>query len=300
MNPNIVFLSTPVTLERLSWIEECLKFFFVQLYPETLMHQPKGESPVFTFLLTGDALYSLDDPETQQVWTIILSLSTIRLVCDRQELELRGISAGHLKMKFPDQMITTNSIGPDGQPSFWNDVAALARQTKPPLPGAVGWLQYESPYMHRSAWHGLQFLSAALSDHLAVDLYAYLDGIHVGHFGQAPTEAENIGAAIEKLNDQAARHGLPCQILACNRNATARGYSTWDDGQGTVISTCAMKSVKIRDLNVMIDRFRQNHIILSPASGSLQIRKGSPLSFDRAEKSRYYTAGNDPDLPEPV
>ena len=285
MTANIFLLSTPVTLERLSWIEECLKFFFVQLYPETLMHQPKGDSPVFTFLLTGDALYSLDDPETQQVWTIILSLSTVKLICDRQELDLRGISAGHLKMKFPDQVITTNSLGPGGLPSFWNDVVALVRQTKPPLPGTVGWFQCESPYMHRSAWHGLQFLSAALLDRLAIDLYAYLDGIHMGHTGQAPTEAENIGAGIEELGERAARNGLPCQVIACNRNATARGYSTWDDGQGVVISTCMIKPVKIRDLNVMIDRFRQNHVILSAAAGALQFRKSGSPSFDRAEKS---------------
>jgi tRNA 2-thiouridine synthesizing protein C len=272
-------------MERLSWIEECLKFFFIQLYPETLMHQSKGETPVFSFLLTGDALYSLDDPETQQAWNVILSLSTVRLICDRQELDLRGVSAGHLKMKFPDQVITTNSLGADGRPSFWNDVVSLARQTKPPLPGTVGWLQCESPYMHRSAWYGIQFLSAALADRLATDLYAYLDGVHIGHTGQAPAEAENIGAGIDKLCERAARHNLPCQVIACNRNATARGYSTWDDGQGVVISTCAIKHVKIRDLNVMIDRFRQNHVILSAASGSLRFRKGGTLSFDRAEKS---------------
>ena len=285
MTANTFFLSTPVTLERLSWFEECLKFFFVQLYPETLMHQPKGESPVCTFLLTGDALYSLDDPETQQIWTIILSLSTVRLICDRQELELRGVSAGQLKMKFPDQVITTNSIGADSKPSFWNDVVILARQTKPPLPGTVGWLQCESPYMYRSAWYGLRFLSAALADRLAIDLYAYLDGVHIGHTGQAPTEAENIGAEIEELGERAARYGLPCQVIACNRNATARGYSTWDDGQGVVISTCAIKPVKIRDLNVLIDRFRQNHVIFSAAAGSIQFRKGGSPSFDRAEKS---------------
>jgi tRNA 2-thiouridine synthesizing protein C len=285
MTANLFLLSTPVTLERLSWIEECLKFFFVQLYPETLMHQPKGESPAFTFLVTGDALYSLDNPETQQVWTIILSLAAVRIICDRQELELRGISAGQLKMKFPDQVITTNSIGADGQPSFWNDVVALARLTKPPLPGSAGWLQCESPYMHRSAWHGLQFLSAALTDRLAIELYAHLDGVHIGPTGQAPTDAENIGAGIEALGERAARHSLPCQVIACNRNATARGYSTWDDGQGVVISTCAIKPVKIRDLNLMIDRFRQNHVILSATAGSLQFRKGGAPSFDRAEKS---------------
>lgn len=285
MTANLFILSTPVTLERLSWIEECLKFFFVQLYPETLMHQQKGENPVFSFFLTGDALYSLDDPETRQVWSIILSLSTVRLICDRQEMDLRGISGGQLKMMFPDQVITANSIGTDGQPSFWNDVVADARLTKPPLPGTVGWFQCESPVMHRSALYGLRFLSAALADRLGADLYAYLDGVHIGHTGQAPTDAENIGAGLEELYERAARYNLPCHIIACNRNATARGYSTWDDGQGAVISTCAIKPVKIRDLNVMIDRFRQNHVIISPAAGSLQFRKGGSASFDRAEKS---------------
>ncbi len=286
MTANIFLLSTAVSLERLSWIEESLKFFFVQLYPETLMHQPKGESPAFSFFLTGDALYSLDDPETRQVWTIILSLSAVQLICDRQELDLRGVSAGQLKMKFPDQVITTNSTGNDGRPSFWNDVVSLARQTKPPLAGTVGWLQCESPYMNCSAGHGLRFLSAALEHRLAIDLYAYLDGVHIGHIGQAPTDAENIGAGIEELAERAVRHGLPCQVIACNRNATARGYSTWDDTQGVVISTCAIKPVKIRDLNVMIDRFRQNHVILAPGGGDIQLPpRGSGPSFDRAEKS---------------
>ncbi len=285
MTANIFLLSTPVTLERLSWIEECLKFFFIQLYPETLVHQMKGEDPAFSFLLTGDALYSIDDPETQQVWTIILSLSTVRLICDRQEMDLRGISAMQLKMKFPDQVITTNSISSGGHTSFWNDAVYLVRQTKPPLPGTVGWLQYESPYMHRSACLGIRFLSAALSDRLAVDLYAYLDGIHIGHTGQAPTEADNIGAGIEELSERAARRGLSCQVIACNRNATARGYSTWNDGQGVIISTCAIKPMKIRDLGAIMERFRQNHIILSAAAASLQFRKGNSPSFDRAEKS---------------
>jgi tRNA 2-thiouridine synthesizing protein C len=285
MTANIVLLSVPVTLERLSWIEECLKFFFIQLYPEILMHQPKGESPVFTFFLTGDALYSLENPETQQVWTIILSLSGVRIICDRQEMDLRGISAGQLKMKFPDQIIAANSIGPDGQPSFWKDVVESSRQTKPPLPGTLGWLQWDSPYMHRSAWHGIRFLSAALDDRLSPELYAYLDGVHVCHNGQSPTETESIGMAIEALSEDASRHGIGSLIIACNRNATARGYSTWDDGQGTVISTCAIKPVKIRDLNVMVDRFRQNHVILAPAAASLLFRKGSSPSFDRAEKS---------------
>jgi tRNA 2-thiouridine synthesizing protein C len=286
MTTHFFLLSGPVTSERLSWFEESLKFYFVQLYPETLIHRGKTDSPIFTFLLTGDALASLEGPETQEIWSVILSLTSVRIICDRQELDLRGISIERLRMKYPDQLIDLNGISANSQPSFWNDVAALVRQNRPPLPDSVGWLQVESPYMHRSAWHGLRFLFSALESRFSVEFYAYLDGIHMGHTGQNPTEAENIGRGLEDLHDQAGKQGLMCQILACNRCATARGYSTWDDGQGVIISTCAIKPFKIRDLNAMIDRFERSHIILSSNAGSIQFpRKGPAPSFDRAEKS---------------
>ena len=286
MNAHFFLLSSPVPVERLSWIEECLKFFFIQLYPETLMHRKAAESPVFSFFLTGDALYSLEDPETLQVWNIILSFTSVRIVCDRQELDLRGIGIGPLRMKYPDQVIDTNSLGPDKKSSFWKDLAKAARQSKPPLPGTAGWFQTGSPYMHRSAWHGLCFLSAAIGERLSVELYAYLDGIHIGHHSQRPTDAENIGDGITALNEQAAVARLDFLALACSRCATARGYSTWDDGHGSVISTCTIRSFKIRDLDQMIDRFMHTHTILSSDSGALQLMKQvTTPPFDRMEKT---------------
>ena len=286
MNAHIFLLSGPVAVERLSWIEESLKFFFVQLYPETLMHQKKSESPVFSFFLTGDALYSLEEPETLQVWNIILSFSPVRIVCDRQELDLRGISIGPLRMRFPGQVIDVNSPGTDRKPSFWKDLAHAARQTEPSVPGSVGWFQLESPYMHRSAWHGLCFLSAVLGERLSAELYAYLDGIHLGHHGQRPADAENIGEGLTGLGEQAAAAGLEFLVLAYARSANARGYSTWDDGQGAVISTCTIRPFKIRELNQMVDHFTQNHTILSPDSGSLHLRKQNAApSVDRTDKT---------------
>jgi tRNA 2-thiouridine synthesizing protein C len=286
MNAHLFLLSSPVAAERLSWIEESLKFYFVQLFPETLMHQKKSESPVFSFFLTGDALYSLEEPETLQVWNIILSFSPVRIICDRQELDLRGIGIGPLRMRFPDQVMDINSPGADGKLSFWKDLAHAARQAKPPAPGAAGWFQLESPYMHRSAWHGLCFLSAALGERHSAELYAYLDGIHLGHHGQRPADAENIGDGLTGLGEQAAAAGLEFQALACARSANARGYSTWDDGQGAVISTCTIRPFKIRELSQMVDRFTQNHTILSPDSGSIHLRKQSAApSVDRTDKA---------------
>jgi tRNA 2-thiouridine synthesizing protein C len=286
MTTHFFLLSGRVSVERLSWIEESLKFFFVQLYPETLMHRASAGIPVFTFLVTGDALYSLEEPEAQQVWSVILSLTAVRIVCDRHELELRGISVEHLKMKYPDQVIDQNGLAADNQPSFWKDVTGLIRQNRPPLPDSIGWLQTESPYMHLSAWYCLRCLSAGLEARLSPELYAYLDGIHMGHTGQSPTESENIGRGLEELHDRATKQGLSSQFIACNRCATARGYSTWDDGEGIVISTCALKPFHIRDMNAMVDRFEHPHVILADNAGSIQFpKKGPAVSFDRAEKS---------------
>lgn len=286
MTTHFFLLSGSLSVERLSWIEECLKFFFVQLFPESLMHRAPAESPVVTFLLTGDALYSLEDAETMQVWSVILSLTGVRIICDRQELDLRGIPVGRLKMKYPDQVIDNNSLAADNHPSFWKDVLGLVRQNRPPLPDGIGWLQSESPYMHLSAAYALHCLNAAIEARLSPELYAYLDGIHMGHTAQNPTESENIGRGLEEIHDRAAKQNLTSLFLACNRYATARGYSTWDDGKGSVVSTCAIKPFHIRDLNAIVDRFERPHIILSPNAGSVNFpKKGVAVSFDRAEKS---------------
>ena len=131
--------------------------------------------------------------------------------------------------------------------------------------------------MHRSAWHGLRFLFAALQNRFSVKLYAYLDGIHMGHTGQRPYDAENIGEGLEDLYDLAGTQNLTCQILACNRCASARGYGTWDDGKGVVISTCGIKPFKIRDLNAMVDPFRRNHIILQRIQDPFSSRGKAPV-----------------------
>lgn len=284
MTTHFFLLSSPLSAERLTWIDECLKFFFVQLYPEMLVHRGKAESPVFSFFVTGDALDSLEEPVTLQVWELILSLGTIRVTCDRQELDLRGISLERIRMKFPDMVIDQNGLAANGHPSFWKDMATTVRE-RSPLPEGAGWLQTTSPYMHRSAWNGVEFLAATLATNTPVELYAYLDGIHMGHAGQHPTEAENIGRGLEEVATRAERLGLSCQMLACNRCATARGYSTWDDGNGVVISTCVIKPFRIRDLNVMVDRFLHNHVILAENSASIQFPKRGAATFDRAEKS---------------
>jgi tRNA 2-thiouridine synthesizing protein C len=288
MTPHFYLFGGPLSVERLSWIEESLKFFFIKLNPENLLHHTKASrDAVFVFLLTGEALYSLQNPQTLPVWEIILSMPSVKIICDLRELELRGISLGPLKMKNPEQVIDQNSLALNGQHSFWKDVLKFARQHDQPVPSTVGYLQMESPYMNQSSHAALRFLAAGLEAHASVDLYTYLDGIHLGHIGQNPSECENIGNGLEDLHDRAQKKGLGFQMLACGRCSAARGYSTWDDGQGVVISTCTIKPVKIRNLQEIVDQFGGNHIILAKDSASIQFKKeGQPSSFPLQEKEK--------------
>ena len=287
MTSHFFLLLEPLNQERLTWIEETLKYFFVKMNPENLLQHGKTRDEIFTFLISGDALYSLQDPETLAIWEIILSLPSVKIICDRQELDLRGISVERMKMKSPDQVLDHNSLSINGQTSFWKDVAKIARQHEQPVPSTIGYLQLHSPYMHRSSLYALHCLNAATEVQASVELYTYLDGVHMGHLGQSPSEFENIGKGLEELSERCTKRGLSCQMLACGRCAAARGYSTWDDGQGVVISTCTIRPFRIRNLNETIDRFERNHIILGENVASIQLRKETQASsFSLQEKGR--------------
>ena len=45
MTSHFFLLSGPVTSERLSWFEEALKFYFIQIYPESLMYRANDKEP---------------------------------------------------------------------------------------------------------------------------------------------------------------------------------------------------------------------------------------------------------------
>ena len=288
MNPHFFLFNGPVSRERLSWLEECLKYYFIKLNPEDFLHHKKTPEGIFTFLLTGEALYSLRNPETAMIWDILLSLPSVRIICDRQELLLRGISIESLRMKHPGEISDNNRLGINGQQSFWNDVAKIARQHEQPVPSTIGYLQLRSPYMHRSANAAVQCLNAALEVHASIELYAYLDGVHIIHNNQNPTEFENIGEGIEELAKRAAKRNLTCRMIACNRCATARGYSTWDTGNDQIVSACTVEPFRIRNLNETISRLQRNHIVLGEDIGSLQVRRktpSGPISIQEGSKA---------------
>jgi tRNA 2-thiouridine synthesizing protein C len=274
MASNSFLFGEAIAAERLSWLSESLKYFFVNLHPDALRHPSRDKNPFFVFFLTGDAVYSLHDEETLPLWDLILSLPSVWLVCDREELDLRGLSVSSLKMKYPNQVFDQNGRQNSYPRSFWREIVRVWRQIEPGS-GTFGYLQLSSPYMNRSSQYSLTCLHAAIEEQMAPELYGYLDGIHVSHTNQKPAEFKNIGENFLKIKEIAGKKNLPFLMLACSRCAAARGYSTWDDGKGIVISTCSIEPCKIRNLNVIIDRFRRGHPIAGGSAGIISISKTS-------------------------
>ncbi len=285
MTSNSFLFGEPVTPERLSWLAESLKYFFVNLHPDALRHPSREKNPFFIFFLTGDALYSLHDEETLPIWDIILALPSVQLVCDREELDLRGLSVASLKMKYPNQISDQNGRQNSYPRSFWREIIRVWRQLEPGS-GTFGYLQLLSPYMNRSSQYSLTCLHAAIEEQMSPELYGYLDGIHVSHINQKPSEFKNIGEGFLEIGEIAWKKNLPFMMLACGRCAEARGYSTWDDGKGIVISGCTIEPCKIRNLNAIVDRFSKGHPIAGESAGIISIVKAAesrPEQWGRKE-----------------
>jgi tRNA 2-thiouridine synthesizing protein C len=283
MTVHFFLLRDTLTVERLGWIDELLKFYFLNLDPRSFRHTTHDREAAFIVFLTGDALYSLLNPPTVELWESLFSLPSIKIVCDQEELALRGITVERLKMKNPDLVITHNSLALNGRPSFWKDVMKYARQHELPMPSTIGYLHIASPYMHHSSATLLHCLGAALESHASWDLYCYLDGIHTGHQGQAPLDTENVGDGLEDLEMRAGKRGLHGQIMASANCAAARGYCTHEEGKEGLVPTCMIRPVRIRSLDEIAAQFRSNHIILAENCASIAIKKETirpGLSFD--------------------
>ncbi|MFZ0005286.1 MAG: DsrE family protein [Methanoregula sp.] len=267
MTAHVLFLSTVLTQERLSWVEETIKCYY-----QEMLAKPSGNTaPLpadFAIFLTGDALYSLSEAESQNTWLSILALPQLTLICDGDARGIRGISLTLLKERFPDKVRDCIRDSPDDSASFWKVMITHAIEGSA---GAhTGWLQISSPYMFPSAEYGIQCLFAALDLDCGITLCAYLDGCHIGHTGQNPGSTENIGAAIEKLGKRAAEKSLPCTLLVDRDSAGARGYVSWDDGLGTFGSLCMIKPAHIRNSDVLVRHIGTIPVLLSENAGSTQ------------------------------
>ncbi|HVP97315.1 DsrE family protein [Methanoregula sp.] len=215
----------------------------------------------------------------------------MKIICDRDALEHRGISLEPLPERFMDQISTLPGDDQKGSPSFWTALISAARDRCRQHPPQIGWLQISSPYMFPSSEYGIRCLTTALNLGCGVSLYACLDGCHIFHTGQNPENRENLGEATERLAKQAAEKNIPCTVTSSRYSASARGYQSWDDGMGTIGSSFAIKSSHIRDVGVLIRQSRDVHLLLSENAGIIynashdEVKDpypGSPLLHDPA------------------
>ena len=84
MTAHFFLLRDSLTPERLGWLEELLKFYFLNLNPQSFLHTSEEPDAAFVFFLTGDALYSLQNPQIIEIWENFLSLPSIKIVCDQE------------------------------------------------------------------------------------------------------------------------------------------------------------------------------------------------------------------------
>jgi tRNA 2-thiouridine synthesizing protein C len=286
MTTQVLFFSTELTQERLSWIDQALKYYTHQGKSAEPPSAPVPEIPGVTVFLTGDALYSLNEVESRHIWTSILSLPAIRLVCNSDALDHRGIPLVALAERFPVQVSALPAEEHKDTPSFWAEVISATQDHHPPgTRQHIGWLLNSSPYMFPSAGDAARCLSVALGCDCGISLYAHLDGCHACHAGQIAGDRENIGAALELLAKQAAEKHLPFSLMVQRYSAAARGYQSWDDGLGTIGSSFTIKPAHIRDTGVLIGDIENTQVLLSENAGCVRstLQQPEPDSPDAGQ-----------------
>jgi tRNA 2-thiouridine synthesizing protein C len=191
-------------------------------------------------------------------------------------------------MKFPDQFIAVEKT--DGNPvdPFWDRfIRTVQGSPDGPNPSAA-FFHLQSPYMHRSAVSTVSFLRTAVERGYSPELYAYLDGVHLGHSRQSPAEFENVGEALTEISRRSAEKKQHHLYLCCSRCAVARGYGALDDEKGNYFSFCTIPPFMIRNLDQIVARFKDHHVIASHSAFSIcdrEFRTASPEIKRRVKRN---------------
>ena len=251
--------------ERVRWVAEILE-------SPVRGNGHQGSSTVF---LTGDALFSLVDARTRDTWRTLASLPHLRIIADGDELQLQGLkdSGGNGP---PGITVPENT----GQDSFWPILSAtLNAQWHSPQRAAF--LLCNGPYMSRVTVYMVRFLASVHAAGVHPELYTYLDGVHVLHNGQRPSEFENIGRAIAAISGSAIEAGRDPWFAACSRCATARGYYQMNPGTGLCEPASCIGEITIRPLREILSRFTGTGPIVSHACGGIVPGAGKGTGIPR-------------------
>lgn len=214
---------------------------------------------------------SLVDVRMREDWKILSEHPGVVIVADGEELRLHGLT-GEVTTRLPEVSVR----GPDegGNPmAFWRMLVEELRD-RAESPGKVAFLLCNSPYMSRIPVYMLRFLKSGIEAGCTPELYTYLDGVHVAHIEQRPSEFENIGEGIAALATVAGGDVKPW-FGACSRCATARGYYAKNPSTGGCVPVSCIDEITIRPLKEILERFEGDHPVMAPMSGDIGTRTGN-------------------------
>ena len=231
--------------------------------------------------ISGEALFEIYNSRWKN-FVKFLSQQTkpsLILVFDGWEAKIRGINIDKsMSVQNSDsinQYFKNILIFQDSPLDFWHHLVKISfsqmEEESLSIDGKSqrgAFFQLEGPYMSRTSVYALRFLQAVLDYGKNPALYAYLDGLHLFHKRQHPSEFENIGESLIKITNQCRNAGLSEEILGCSRCAVARGYSSITP-EGQFIPLNTIESAKIVNLNEIIERLNSIAPIYSPNSGFL-------------------------------
>jgi tRNA 2-thiouridine synthesizing protein D len=81
----------------------------------------------------------------------------------------------------------------------------------------------DGPYISEYAEMAYKIAKAVLKEH-QVNIFLYLDAVHIPKLGQNPSQFANVGELFQELAEKGA------VVRACSRCAAARGYLPKEDG----------------------------------------------------------------------
>ncbi len=266
-----------IPLERLKWIKDCIYESLNLPVPKEGIKNKENIDNEVRFFLSGDSLFSLLDKRYQEIWTSIFNNSSIRCVLDSEELDLLGLEIQKIKKQFQSPNITIgsnlykNCENVKDCEDFWYKLIETinARQFSKRL----GFLELRGPYMSRTSVKALRLLEGAIMHQLNPQLFTYLDGIHLGHLEQHPSEFENIGEGLLSLSENVRKQNLKFTMLSCSRCGTARGYLRKEYDQKYKHSEDTISGYLFCNLNRIIDHYEEPGLILAPNWGSIQFFK---------------------------
>ncbi|MCQ8893610.1 MAG: hypothetical protein NQU46_03115 [Methanolinea sp.] len=247
------FFCEPVTGERMRWLSGVISAAGGE--------GASNETGSVKIFLSGDALFSLLDARTRPGWVTLSRMPSVRITADGDVLLLQGLF-DPVASGIPGIRVT----GAGNGRSFWGElVFALEMDWKGTKNAAF--LLCNSPYMSRVPVYMLRFLASVVEAGLHPELYCYLDGVHVLHDGQRPSEFENIGKGVSALAGETVRSCRDPWFAACSRCATARGYYQMNPGTGFCEPASCIQDIAIRPLKEILARFPGFYPVASHMGG---------------------------------